>query len=167
MAAVITARSRVAAYAGKGVYWLRVVFLACVFLAAVVPITLLVGQGTLWYFAGGPPLDFDAPHNGQVVAHIDVLGAVPPDIARIRISEVAGLAVVWDVKPLSNRTECWNACWNLIFKVGPNPASFTAGHQPFTALVPLTPTFSLSPGTTYLFEVWDSKGRVAQERFTL
>jgi hypothetical protein len=75
------------------------------------------------YFVG-PPLDFDAPHNGQVVVHIDVLGKQPPDIARIRITEVA-------------------------------------------TGVTVEPSFSLARGRTYLFEVWDSKGRVEHDRFTL
>ena len=57
--------------------------------------------------------------------------------------------------------------WNLKFQVGPNQASFTAGHQAFAAEVPQTPTFSLAQGTLYLFEVWDGKGRLKSERFRL
>src|SRR5215471_15019400 len=61
-------------------------------------IALLVSTGLLgpqavplvhaafWYLNGGPPLDLDAPRDGQVIAHIDVLGKLPPDIARIRVS---------------------------------------------------------------------------------
>ena len=118
------------------------------------------------YFVG-PPLDFDAPHNGQVVAHIDVLGKVPPDIARIRVSEVATGATVWDVKPTTPRSDCWNRCWNLTLRAGSNPASFAAGHQQFAASAPQDPSFSLRRGTAYLFEVWDSQGRVERDRFTL
>jgi len=125
------------------------------------------GQVALWYVTGGPPLDFDAPRNGQVIAHIDVLGKVPPDIARIRISEASSGATVWDVTPSTPRSECWNGCWNLTLKAGVNSASFTAGHQQFNASVPRGPAFSLTPGTAYLFETWDSKGRVARHRFTL
>jgi len=125
------------------------------------------GQVALWYVIGGPPLDFDAPHGGQVVAHIDVLGKVPPDITRIRISEVATGATVWDVKPTTPRSECWNGCWNLTLRAGANPASFAAGRQQFNASVPQNPSFSLTRGTAYLFEVWDSKGRLEHERFTL
>ena len=40
--------------------------------------------GAAWWGFGGPPLDFDAPHNGRVVAHIDVLASIPPDTAGIR-----------------------------------------------------------------------------------
>jgi hypothetical protein len=115
----------------------------------------------------GPPLDFDAPHDGQVVAHIDVLGKIPPDIARIRLTEVASGATVWDVKPTTARAECWNRCWNLTLKAGLNPASFAAGHQVFNTSVPRDPSFSLRRGTAYLFEVWDSKGRVQRDDFTL
>ena len=115
----------------------------------------------------GPPLDFDRPHDGQVVAHIDVLGTVPPDIARIRVSEVATGTTVWDVTPATARAECWNRCWNLTLKAGSNPASFAAGHQRFNASLPQGPSFSLTRGTAYLFEVWDSKGRVAHDQFTL
>jgi hypothetical protein len=118
------------------------------------------------YFVG-PPLDFDAPHNGQVVAHIDVLGKVPPDIARIRITEAATGVTVWDVKPTTPQSECWNRCWNLTLRAGSNPASFAAGHQQFNASAPQNPSFSLRRGTAYLFVVWDSKGRAAHERFTL
>ena len=118
------------------------------------------------YFVG-PPLDFDRPHDGQVVAHIDVLGKVPPDIARIRVSEAATGVTVWDVKPTTARSECWNRCWNLTLKAGSNPASFAAGHQQFNASVPQHPSFSLTRGMAYLFEVWDSKGRVERDRFTL
>jgi len=53
---------------------------------------------------GGPPLDLDAPHNGHVVAHIDVLERIAPDIARIRITKTTDNAVVRDVKPLSNQS---------------------------------------------------------------
>ncbi len=81
-----------------------------------------IGPGYVYFV--GPPLDFDAPHNGQVVAHIDVLGKFPPDIARIRVSEVATSATVWDVKPTTARSECWNRCWNLTLSAGSNPASF-------------------------------------------
>jgi len=118
------------------------------------------------YFVG-PPLDFDAPHDGQFVAHIDVLAKVPPDIARIRVTEIATGATVWDVKPTTARSECWNGCWNLTLKAGSNPASFAAGRQQFTASVPQDPSFSLARGTAYFFEVWDSKGRIARARFTL
>src|SRR3954453_19178458 len=88
----------------------------------------------------GPPLDFDRPRNGLVVAHIDVLGKEPPDIARIRITEVATGATVWDVKPTTARSECWNRCWNLTLRAGSNPASFAAGRQQFTASVPRRPS---------------------------
>ena len=118
------------------------------------------------YFVG-PPLDFDAPHNGQVVAHIDVFAKQPPDIARIRIIEAATGVTVWDVKPTTPQSECWNRCWNLTLRAGSNPASFAAGHQQFNASAPQNPSFSLRRGTAYLFVVWDSKGRVAHERFTL
>jgi hypothetical protein len=115
----------------------------------------------------GPPLDFDAPHNGQVVVHIDVLGEIPPDVARIRVTEVATGVAVWDVAATTARRECWNRCWNLTLKAGSNPASFAAGHQQFSASLPQGPSFSLARGTAYLFEVWDGKGRVARDRFTL
>jgi len=123
--------------------------------------------GASYVYFVGPPLDFDAPHNGQVVAHIDVLGKQPPDIARIRITEIATGVTVWDVKPTTARSECWNRCWNLTLRAGSNPASFAAGHQQFNASVPQDPSFSLARGRAYLFEVWDSKGRVERDRFTL
>jgi hypothetical protein len=140
------------------------IFLAA-FLAAFIGIPLVVPAG--YVYLVGPPLDFDAPHNGQVVAHIDVLGKVPPDIARIRVSEVTTGATVWDVKPTTSRSECWNRCWNLTLRAGSNPASFAAGDQQFNASVPQDLSFSLRRGTAYLFEVWDSKGRVERNRFTL
>jgi hypothetical protein len=121
----------------------------------------------LWAATGGPPLDVDPPHDGQVIAHMDLMRGEPPDIARIRISEFATGATVWDVKPARALRVCWNGCWNLALRAGPNPASFAAGRQQFKATVPKTPTFSLTRGTAYLFEVWDSKGRVQRQRFTL
>ena len=157
--------TRTVALGKKGLLWLG--------LARLVSIGLLgpsvpLAQAALWYVTGGgPPLDFDAPHNGQVVAHIDLLGKLPPDIARIRVSEVTTGATVWDVKPTMARSECWNGCWNLTLRAGSNPASFAAGHQEFNASVPQGPSFSLTRGTAYLFEVWDSKGRVERDRFTL
>jgi hypothetical protein len=84
-----------------------------------------------WYVVGGPPLDVDAPRDGQVIAHIDVPGRLPPDIARIRVSELATGVTVWDVKPTTVRSECWNGCWNLTLRAGSNPASFASGHQQF------------------------------------
>jgi len=143
-----------------------------IFLAAFITVGLAApfaaaAAGVGYVYFVGPPLDFDAPHNGQVVAHIDVLGKQPPDIARIRITEVATGVTVWDVKPTTARSECWNRCWNLTLEAGSNPASFMAGHQQFDASVPQDPTFSLKRGTAYLFVVWDSKGRVAHDRFTL
>lgn len=145
--------------------WLGFVMLA--FVGLLGPRVVPLAQVAVWYVAGGPPLDFDRPHNGQVVAHIDVLGRMPPDIARIRITEYSSRATVWDVKPTTARSECWNRCWNLTLKVGSNPASFTAGHQQFNASGPQELSFSLAPGTAYLFEVWDSKGRVERKVFTL
>src|SRR6185436_18515441 len=121
----------------------------------------------LWAATGGPPLDFDAPHDGQVVAHMDLMRGLPPDIGRIRVSESATGATVWDVNPSPPLRVCWNGCWNLTLRAGPNPASFAAGRQQFKASVPKVSTFSLMRGTAYLFEVWDSQGRVQRHRFTL
>ena len=45
----------------------------------------------------------DRVANGPVVAHIDVLGKVPPDTARIRVSEVATGVTVWEAKPATAR----------------------------------------------------------------
>ena len=165
MSTVVNLGSRTAAVLMKGLLWLGIVVL--VFTGLLGPRAVPLGQVALWYVTGGPPLDFDAPHDGQVIAHIDVLGRVPPDIARIRISEVSSGATVWDVKPATPRSECWNGCWNLTLKAGLNAASFTAGHQQFSASVPQGPSFSLTSGAAYLFEAWDSKGRVARDRFTL
>jgi len=140
-----------------------------IFLAAFILVGFLFAPFTLggYVYFVGPPLDFGAPHDGQVVAHIDVLGKQPPDIARIRITELATCVTVWDVKPTTPQSECWNRCWNLTLRAGSNPASFAAGHQQFNASVPQNPSFSLRRGTAYLFAVWDSKGRVAHDRFTL
>jgi hypothetical protein len=115
----------------------------------------------------GPPLYFRLPHNGEVVAHVDVLGRWPPDIARIRVSEAATGETVWDVKPATARSECWNGCWSLTLRAGSNPAFFAAGHQQFSASLPLASSFSLARGTAYLFEVWDSQGRLKRDHFTL
>jgi len=158
--------ARTAVVARTGLSWIGIALVVFVGLLGPVAAGPLV-QVADWYVTGGPPLDFDAPHDGQVVAHIDVLGRIPPDISRIRITNTADGAVVWDVKPLSNRSECWNNCWNLKFQVGPNQSSFMAGHQAFAAQVPQTPTFSLAPGTFYIFEAWDGKGRVQSQRFRL
>ena len=164
MSTVVNLASRTAAVGKTGLLWLGGALL--VFIGLLWPAVPL-GQVALWYVTGGPPLDFDAPHDGQVIAHIDVLGRIAPDISRIRITNTADGTVVWDVKPLSNRSECWNNCWNLKFQVGPNQSSFIAGHQVFAAQVPPAPTFSLAQGTLYLFEAWDGKGRVKSERFRL
>jgi len=164
MSTVVTLGSRTAAVGRKGLLWLGSALL--VFIGLLWPAAPL-GQVALWYVTGGPPLDFEAPHDGQVIAHIDVLGRIPPDISRIRMTNTADNSVVWDVTPLSNHSECWNRCWNLKFQIGPNQSSFTAGHQAFVAQVPQTPTFSLAPGTLYLFEAWDGKGRVQSHRFRL
>jgi hypothetical protein len=166
MSTVVNPGRSAAAVAKKGLLGLGIALLVLVGLLG--PRIVPLAQIGLWYITdGGPPLDFDAPHNGQVVAHIDILGTVPPDIARIRITEVLSGATVWDVKPTTAQSECWNQCWNLTFRTGANPASFAAGHQQFNPLVPQGPSFSLAAGTVYLFEAWDSKGRVARNRFTL
>jgi hypothetical protein len=121
----------------------------------------------LWAATGGPSLDFEAAHDGHVVAHMDLMRGQPPDIARIRISESATGATVWDVKPSPALRVCWNGCWNLTLSAGPNPVSFAAGRQKFKASVPNAATFVLARGTAYLFEVWDSQGRVQRHQFTL
>src|SRR4051812_28804073 len=157
--------STTAAIVKKGLLWLGSALLVAIGLLG--PRAVPLGHVALWSVTGGPPLDFDAPHDGQVIAHIDVLGSIAPDIARFRITNTADGTVVWDVRPLSGRSECWNDCWNLTFQVGPNQSSFIAGHQAFAALVPQAPTFSLVPGTLYLFEAWDGKGRASSERFRL
>ena len=165
MSTVVNVASRTAAAGKKGLLWLGLALLVLVGLLG--PSATPLAQVAHWYVTGGPPLDFDAPHDGQVIAHIDVLGRIAPDISRIRITNTADGTVVWDVKPLSTRSECWNNCWNLKFQVGPNQSSFMAGHQAFAAQVPQAPTFSLAQGTLYLFEAWDGKGRVKSERFRL
>ncbi len=78
-------------------------------------------SGSAWrfYVTGGPPLDFDAPHDGKVSVHIDVLGRIPPDLSRVRITNTANHTVVWDVKALSNQSQCWKNCWNLNSRLGP------------------------------------------------
>ena len=124
------------------------------------------GAAAAFHFVA-PPLGFALPHNGEVVAHIDVLGRWPPDVEGIRVSEAATGVTVWDVKSATARSECWNGCWNLTLRAGSNPASFAAGHQQFNASVPQDPSFALTRGTAYLFEVWDSKGRVKRRGFTL
>ena len=106
MSTVVNLRSRTTTVAVKGLCWLGIALL--VSLALMGPRAVVAAQVALWYVVGGPPLDFDAPHNGQVIAHIDVLGRIATDISRIRITNVADSTVVWDVKPLSNRSECWN-----------------------------------------------------------
>jgi len=159
------ALSKTTVVARRVLSWLGIAVLVLVGLVG--PRAVPLAQVALWYVVGGPPLDFDRPHNGQVVAHIDVLGRFPPEIARIRISDLSTGATVWDVTPTTAQSECWNACWNLTFKVGSNPASFMAGHQQFNASAPQAPSFSLASGTPYLFEAWDSKGRVQRNRFTL
>lgn len=166
MSTVVSVRSRTVVIVRRVLSWLGIALLVSLGLSgpsAVLPLA----QVAVWSVVGGPPLDFDRPHHGQVVAHIDVLGRWPPDIARIRISNVSTGATVWDVKPATAQSECWNRCWNLTLTVGSNPASFTAGHQQFNASAPQGPSFSLAPGTAYLFEAWDSKGRVQRDRFTL
>ena len=163
MSTVVNLGSRTAAVAKTGLLWLGIALLVSIGLLG--PRAVPLAQVALWYVTGGPPLDFDAPHDGQVIAHIDVLGRIAPDISRIRITNTADGTVVWDVKPLSNRSECWNKCWNLTFQVGPNQSSFIAGHQAFAAQVPQASTFSLAQGTVYLFEAWDGKGRAQSHRF--
>ena len=165
MSTVVNLASRTAAVGKKALLWLAVALLVSIGLLG--PRAAPLAQVALWYVTGGPPLDFDAPRDGQVIAHIDVLGRIAPDISGIRITNTADNAIVWDVKPLSNHSECWNNCWNLKFQIGPNQASFTAGHQVFAAGIPQAPTFSLAQGTLYLFEVWDGKGRVQSHRFRL
>jgi len=164
MSTIVNLGSKTRTVVRRGLSWLGIALLVSVALLG--PRAAPLAQAALGYVIGGPPLDFDLPHNGQVVAHIDVLGRVPPDIARIRITDVSTGATVWDVTPTTARSECWNGCWNLTLRAGSNPASFVAGPQQFTPSVPQTSSFSLASGTTYLFVVWDSKGRAAHDRFT-
>ena len=165
MSTVVKRGSATGAIGRRGLRWFGVALL--VFIGLLGPRVVPLGHVALWYVTGGPPLDFDAPHDGQVIAHMDLMRGLPPDIARIRISEFATGATVWDVKPARALRVCWNGCWNLTLRAGPNPASFAAGRQRFNASVPTVPTFLLTRGTPYLFEVWDSKGRVQHQRFTL
>jgi hypothetical protein len=139
-------------------------------IALLVLVGLLGGpvvQVAFWFVVdGGPSLGFDLPKNSAVIAHVERHPSLH-DIARIRISEMSTGATVWDVKPTTATSECWNRCWNLTLKAGSNPAAFTAGHQQFNASVPQSESFLLVQGVAYLFEVWDSKGRVKHDRFTL
>ena len=171
MSTVVNLWSRTAAVGKKGLLWLGIALLVFIGLLgprAVFAFFAVVGGAPAGYvYFVGPPLDFDLPHDGQVVAHIDVLGKFPPDVVRIRVSEMATAVTVWDVRTATAGSECWNRCWNVTLRTGSNPASFAAGHQQFNASVPQGPSFSLTRGTAYLFEVWDSKGRVEHDRFTL
>ena len=165
MSTVLNLGSKATAVGKKGLIWLGIALLVSIGLLG--PRAVPLARVAVWSVTGGPPLDFDAPHDGQVIAHIDVLGRFPPDIARIRVSEVATGVTVWDVTPATAPSACWNSCWNLTLRAGSNPASFAAGPQQFHASVPQGPSFSLTRGTAYLFEVWDSKGRVERDGFTL
>ena len=165
MSRVMNLASRTAPVVKTGLTWIGIALL--VFAGLLGPRLVPLAQIAAWYVTGGPPLDFDAPHDGQVIAHMDLMRGLPPDIARIRISEFATGATVWDVKPARALRVCWNGCWNLTLRAGPNPASFAAGRQQFNASVPKGPTFLLTRGTAYLFEVWDSEGRVQRHGFTL
>ena len=127
----------------------------------------LVAAFTFQQLEPGPWLGINPPHNGQVLAHMDTFGRFPPNIADIRITDAATRAVIWDVKPVSGTSECWDNCWILPLKVGENPASFLAGHQKFLSQIPSSQTFALSPGVQYLLEVRDSKGRVKRRGFKL
>jgi hypothetical protein len=111
MSTVVNLGSKTAVVVRTGFKWFGIALLVAIGLLG--PRVGPLAQIALWYATGGPPLDFDAPHDGQVIAHIDVLGRIPPDISRIRITNTADGTVVWDVKPLSSRSECWNNCWNL------------------------------------------------------
>ena len=51
--------------------------------------------------------------------------------------------------------------------LGPEDGAVEAGRQQFRASVPKAPTYVLTRGTAYLFEVWDSEGRVQRHGFTL
>jgi hypothetical protein len=134
-----------------------------------------VGGPLAWILAfggppsvGPPPVGIDTSHKGQLVAHIDTLGRIPPSsIGGIRITEAATHTVIWYVKPVGGTTECWNGCWVLKLNVGENPASFVAGHQQFLSQLPSSQTFSLSSGVQYFLEVWDGDGRIKGRRFTL
>ena len=74
MSTVVNLASRTAAVGKKGLLWLGIALL--VFVGLLGPRAVPLGQVALWYVTGGPPLDFDAPHDGQVIAHIDVLGRI-------------------------------------------------------------------------------------------
>ena len=104
MSTIVHVGSRTAVLVKKVFSWLGIALL--VSLGLLGPRVVPLAQVALWYVVdGGPPLDFGLPHNGQIVAHIDVLGRVPPDIARIRISEVSTGTTVWDVKPTTTQSE--------------------------------------------------------------
>jgi hypothetical protein len=72
--------------------------------------------GSALHFVG-PNVYFRFPHSGEVVPHVDTLGRWPPDIARIRVSEAVAGVTVWDVKPATARSECWNGCWGVRFSL--------------------------------------------------
>jgi hypothetical protein len=127
----------------------------------------LVASFTLEQLEPGPRLGINPPHHGQVLAHLDTFGRFPPNLAGLRITEAATHAVIWDVKPVSGKSECWNGCWILTLKAGENPASFRAGHQQFLSQIPSSQTFALLSGVRYVLEVRDSKGRVNRRAFKL
>lgn len=65
MSAVVNLWSRIAAVGKTGLAWLGVGLLVSVGLLGLRAVPL--AQVAVWYVTGGPPLDFDAPHDGQVV----------------------------------------------------------------------------------------------------
>src|SRR5262245_8260534 len=99
--------SAIANPASRGSARDRIFVAAFILVGLSAPFAIAAFSAGYIYFVG-PPLDFDAPHNGQVVVHIDVLGKQPPDIARIRVTDIATGATVWDVKPTTPTSECWN-----------------------------------------------------------
>ena len=87
MSTVVNLGSKTAAVVRTGLTWLGIALL--VSLGLLGPRAVPLAHVAVWYVTGGPPLDFDAPHDGQVIAHIDVLGRIAPDISRIRITNTA------------------------------------------------------------------------------
>ena len=76
MSTVVNIASRTAAVGKRGLLWLGVALLVALGLLG--PRAVPFARVALWYVHGGPPLDFDAPHDGQVIAHIE--RARPPGV---------------------------------------------------------------------------------------
>lgn len=114
--------------------------------------------------SGRPPLH--VKHDaGAVELNVETLGEYPTTIRRVRLSDVATRAVLWEIKATDGTPQVHR----IRLRLGPNGGTFDdADGGKYSVVVPsAAASFLLRPSTAYVVEVWGEGDRPSVATFQI